>query len=457
MDRGGHPPELDDQRSSPADRERELRLTRGAADDGHLVPATSTPRARSGTASTPVARTSTPSRRSPRSTPRAVRAPTPTPSRTRASTPTWSPTGRSSPTGSRPRRWRSSERQERQRSLRGPRETLRNELGNQRLLGMSLDAGGTPHPRLPPEHLRQDVPPAAVRHRPRDRAARLRRRRRQAREFKPLVLVAGYSAYPRRVDFAKMREIADEVGATLMVDMAHFAGPGRRQGVHRRRGPGAPRPRRHHHHLGKSLRGLRRPRPGAGLRPEVDRGCPMVLGGPLSHVMAAKAVALAEARQPEFPACAPSGWPTTPSRSRTASRPAPNWSPDGTDNHLVAARRDRATGRVRPSDAGVVTNPQLGPAGPGTPGTPPGIRLGTPALTTRGFGHDEFDAWPSFVHVLQNAARHHQAGGPSVVHPRRGAWPTRSATPRPRWTSTCNPASTCPRSTRPKVASSRSG
>ena len=82
-----------------------------------------------------------------------------------------------------------------------------------------------PHPRLPAQHQRQDVPPAAVRHRPGDRAARLRRRRAPRRkEFKPLVLVAGYSAYPRRVNFAKMREIADEVGATLMVDMAHFAG-----------------------------------------------------------------------------------------------------------------------------------------------------------------------------------------------------------------------------------------
>ena len=59
---------------------------------------------------------------------------------------------------------------------------------------------------------------------------------------------AGYSAYPRRVNFAKMREIADEVGATLMVDMAHFAGPGGRQGIHRRRGPGAARPRHHDHH-----------------------------------------------------------------------------------------------------------------------------------------------------------------------------------------------------------------
>ena len=123
----------------------------------------------------------------------------------------------------------------------------------------------------------------------------------KAREFKPLVLVAGYSAYPRRVNFAKMREIADEVGATLMVDMAHFAGL-----VAGKVFTGDEDPVPYAHVVTttthKSLRG---PRGGLVLAQEeyaadVDRGCPMVLGGPLSHVMAAKAVALAEARQPSF-------------------------------------------------------------------------------------------------------------------------------------------------------------
>ena len=123
----------------------------------------------------------------------------------------------------------------------------------------------------------------------------------KAREFKPLVLVAGYSAYPRRVNFAKMREIADEVGATLMVDMAHFAGL-----VAGKVFTGDEDPVPHAHitttTTHKSLRG---PRGGLVLAteeyaPSVDRGCPMVLGGPLSHIMAAKAVALAEARQDSF-------------------------------------------------------------------------------------------------------------------------------------------------------------
>ena len=180
-------------------------------------------------------------------------------------------------------------------------EALRHEFGNQRLLGMSLDAGGhLTHGFRPnisgkmfhqqqygtdPETGLLDYDVVAA----------------KAREFKPLVIVAGYSAYPRRVNFATMREIADEVGATLMVDMAHFAGL-----VAGKVFTGDEDPVPHAHitttTTHKSLRG---PRGGLVLaQPEyadsVDRGCPMVLGGPLSHVMAAKAVALAEARRPEF-------------------------------------------------------------------------------------------------------------------------------------------------------------
>ena len=139
--------------------------------------------------------------------------------------------------------------------------------------------------------------------------------RAQAREFKPLILIAGYSAYPRKINFATMREIADEVGATLMVDMAHFAGL-----VAGKVFTGDFDPVPHAHvtttTTHKSLRG---PRGGMVLcQPEfadaVDRGCPMVLGGPLGHVMAAKAVALAEARQPAFADLRRRPSPTTPSR-----------------------------------------------------------------------------------------------------------------------------------------------
>src|SRR5664279_3249136 len=126
-----------------------------------------------------------------------------------------------------------------------------------------------------------------------------------ALEFKPLVLMAGYSAYPRKVNFATMREIADEVGAVLIVDMAHFAGLVAGKVFTGEYDP-VPHAQVTTTTTHKSLRG---PRGGMVLcQPEftdaVDRGCPMVLGGPLGHVMAAKAVALAEARQPSFRAYA---------------------------------------------------------------------------------------------------------------------------------------------------------
>ena len=182
-------------------------------------------------------------------------------------------------------------------------ETLRHELGNQRMLGMSLDAGGHLTHGFRPNisgkmfHQRSYGTDPETGLLDYDRVAAT------AREFKPLVLIAGYSAYPRRVNFAKMREIADEVGATLMVDMAHFAGL-----VAGKVFTGDEDPIPHAHvtttTTHKSLRG---PRGGlvmatAEYSDAVDRGCPMVLGGPLSHVMAAKAVALAEARRAGVPA-----------------------------------------------------------------------------------------------------------------------------------------------------------
>ncbi len=160
--------------------------------------------------------------------------------------------------------------------------------------------------------------------------------RAKAKEFNPLVLVAGYSAYPRRVNFAKMREIADEVGATLMVDMAHFAGLVAGKVF---TGEEDPVPFAHitttttH----KSLRG---PRGGMVLAQEeyassVDRGCPMVLGGPLSHVMAAKAVALAEARRPEFQTYAQAIADNAKSLADGFLKRDAKLVTGGTDNHIV--------------------------------------------------------------------------------------------------------------------------
>jgi glycine hydroxymethyltransferase len=303
----------------------------------------------------------------------------------------------------------------------GEWESLRGELGNQRLLGMSLDAGG---------HLTHGFRPnisGKMFHQqqygtdPVTGLLDYAQVAEKAREFRPLILVAGYSAYPRRVNFAKMREIADEVGATLMVDMAHFAGL-----VAGKVFTGDEDPIPHAHVVTttthKSLRG---PRGGMVLAteefaPSVDRGCPMVLGGPLSHMMAAKAVALAEARLPSFQAYAQQIADNAKSLAEGFMSRGATLVTDGTDNHIVLLDVSGfgLTGRQAESallDAGVVTNRNSVPADPNGAWYTSGIRVGTPALTTRGFGHDEFDRVAELmIEVLSNTQPGvNKAGAPS--------------------------------------------
>jgi glycine hydroxymethyltransferase len=299
-------------------------------------------------------------------------------------------------------------------------EKLRGRLGNQRLLGMSLDAGGHLTHGFRPNisgkmfYQRSYGTDPATELLDYDAVAAA------AREFKPLILVAGYSAYPRRVNFAKMREIADEVGATLMVDMAHFAGL-----VAGKVFTGDEDPVPHAHvtttTTHKSLRG---PRGGLVLATEefsdaVDKGCPMVLGGPLSHIMAAKAIALAEARQPAFGAYAQQVADNAKALADGFLRRGARLVTGGTDNHIVLldVTSFGLTGRQAESallDSGVVTNRNAIPADPNGAWYTSGIRFGTPALTTRGFGAAEFDRVAELViDVLKNTQPAQGAGGPS--------------------------------------------
>src|SRR5215207_2759974 len=286
---------------------------------------------------------------------------------------------------------------------------LRAGLGNQRMLGMSLDAGGhLTHgfrPNISGKMFDQrsyGVDPGTGRI---DYAAL----RSSATEFKPLVIVGGYSAYPRKVNFRIMREIADEVDATLMVDMAHFAGL-----VAGKVFTGDADPVPHAQVVTttthKSLRG---PRGGMVLAKQefadaVDKGCPMVLGGPLSHVMAAKAVALAEARQPEFATYAQNVADNAKVLAEGFLKRGARLVTGGTDNHIVLldVTSFGLTGRQAESallDSGVVTNRNSIPADPNGAWYTSGIRLGTPALTTRGFGADDFDRVAELiVEVLSN-------------------------------------------------------
>ena len=288
-------------------------------------------------------------------------------------------------------------------------ESLRRAFGEQKIMGMSLDAGG---------HLthgfRHNISGKMFHQRaygtdPETQLLDYDALAASVKEFKPLILVAGYSAYPRRVNFAKMREIADSVGATLMVDMAHFAGL-----VAGKVFTGDENPVPHAQVVTttthKSLRG---PRGGMVLgtkefAADIDRGCPMVLGGPLSHMMAAKAVALAEARTTEFQTYAQAVADNAKSLAEGFLTRGATLVTGGTDNHLVLldVTKYGLTGRQAESaliDAGVVSNRNSVPQDPNGAWYTSGVRLGTPALTTRGFGADDFDRVAELiVDVLAN-------------------------------------------------------
>lgn len=277
-------------------------------------------------------------------------------------------------------------------------DELRYALGNQRLMGMSLDAGG---------HLthgfRHNISGKMFDQRsygtdPVTGLLDYDALRKQAKEFKPAILVGGYSAYPRRINFAIMREIADEVGAVLMVDMAHFAGlvAGKVFTGDENPVPFAQIVTTTTH---KSLRG---PRGGMVLATkefadDVDRGCPMVLGGPLGNMMAGKAVALAEARQPSFQDYAQQIADNAKALAEGLLKRGATLVTGGTDNHIVlldVARSFGLTGRQAEGaliDSGVVTNRNSIPRDPNGAWYTSGIRLGTPALTSRGFTTSDMD------------------------------------------------------------------
>ena len=277
-------------------------------------------------------------------------------------------------------------------------EELRASFGNQRMIGLALDAGGHLTHGFRPNisgkmfHQRSYTVDPETEMIDYDEVAAL------AREFKPLVMVGGYSAYPRAVNFAKMREIADEVGATFMVDMAHFAGLVAGKVL---TGDFDPMP---HAHIvttttHKSLRG---PRGGMVLTNDAElpefiaKGCPMVLGGPLSHVMAAKAVAFSEARQPEFVDYAHQVRDNAAALAEGIAKRGGRIVSGGTDNHLVLVDVTPfgVSGRQAESaleSAGVIVNRNSIPFDKNGAWYTSGIRLGTPALTTVGMNEADMD------------------------------------------------------------------
>jgi glycine hydroxymethyltransferase len=218
----------------------------------------------------------------------------------------------------------------------------------------------------------------------------------QVRQEKPLILIAGYSAYPRLLNFAKMREIADSVGAVLMVDMAHFAGLVAGKVM---QGDYNPIPFAHivTSTTHKTLRG---PRGGLVLCKEefkeaVNKGCPLVLGGPLPHVMAAKAIAFEEASLPSFAQYARQVVLNAQALAEGLLKKGVRVLTGGTDNHLIVldtAASFGVTGRQAEHllrDAHLTSNRNSIPQDPNGPWYTSGVRMGTPALTTLGMKEKE--------------------------------------------------------------------
>jgi glycine hydroxymethyltransferase len=212
---------------------------------------------------------------------------------------------------------------------------------------------------------------------------------------KPKLIIAGGSAYPRVIDFARMRRIADEVGAYFMVDMAHFAGLVA-AGVY-------PSPLPHAHVVTTTThKTLRGPRGGMVLSNDPELGkkfnsaaFPGLQGGPLMHVIAAKAVAFGEALKPEFRAYQQQVAANAKVLAATLVERGLAIVTGGTDSHLmlVDLRPKRQTGKAAEASlerAHITANKNAIPFDPEKPTITSGIRLGTPAATTRGFGEAEF-------------------------------------------------------------------
>ncbi|WP_088042001.1 serine hydroxymethyltransferase [Bacillus sp. EAC] len=223
----------------------------------------------------------------------------------------------------------------------------------------------------------------------------------KARVHKPKLIVAGASAYPRAIDFKKFREIADEVGAYLMVDMAHIAGLVA-TGLHQNPVPFADFVTTTTH---KTLRG---PRGGMILCKEefakaIDKSIfPGIQGGPLMHVIAAKAVAFGEALQADFKNYAQSIIDNAQRLAESLKAQGLNLVSGGTDNHLILidVRSLELTGKVAEhvlDEVGITCNKNTIPFDPASPFVTSGIRIGTAAVTSRGFTLEDMDEIASII------------------------------------------------------------
>jgi len=253
----------------------------------------------------------------------------------------------------------------------------------------------------------------------------------QAKEIKPLILLAGYSAYPRKINFARMRAIADEVGAVFMVDMAHFAGL-----VAGKVFTGDFDPVAHAHVVTSTThKTLRGPRGGIVLctqefAEQVNKGCPMVIGGPLPHVIAAKAVAFTEANRPEFRDYSRRIVENAAALAAACIAEGMTVPTGGTDNHLllIDVRSFGLTGRQAESavrECGITLNRNSLPFDPNGPWYTSGLRVGTPAVTTLGMGPEQMKQIAAALKTVLAHTRPETASkGPDAGKPSKAKYAT---------------------------------
>ncbi len=263
------------------------------------------------------------------------------------------------------------------------------------ILGMSLAAGGHLTHGAAPNLSGKWFRPVQYGVRPEDGLLDYEELERLAHAERPRLIIAGGSAYPRIIDFPRIRAVADAVGALFLVDMAHFAGLVA-AGLY-------PSPLPHAHVVTTTThKTLRGPRGGMILSNDPELGkklnsavFPGLQGGPLMHVIAAKAVAFGEALRPEFRAYQRAVVENARVLGETLTEQGLDIVTGGTDSHLVLVdlRPKGVTGKATDESLGrahITANKNAIPFDPAKPAVTSGIRLGSPAATTRGFGVDEF-------------------------------------------------------------------
>lgn len=273
---------------------------------------------------------------------------------------------------------------------------LRHSFGNQKLMGLGLESGGHLTHGFRPNISGKMFDQYSYNVDPETGMLDYDQIRKQAHKVKPLILVAGYSAYPRAINFKIMKESADEVGAVFMVDMAHFAGL-----VAGKVFTGESNPVAYADVVTTTThKTLRGPRGGMVLCKDwmndfVLRGCPLILGGPIPNMMAAKAVAFIKALEPEFQEYSNQVVVNAKALAEELMRCGAKLTSNGTDNHLMVLDCNSygLTGRQADEalqESGIVTNRNTIPNDPNGAWYTSGVRIGTPALTTRGMKEDDF-------------------------------------------------------------------